>query len=138
MISGFPDVIFDSLQYGDVTENHVKELQSVGASVLVDKQINALKNMDQWLAQVDACDAVLSVANTTIHGAGGLLKPTMCLLSQDSDWRWLKNSSVTRSYWYPSVGMARQDEDRDWRNAFSKVRQWLSQSAPFPVGSQYM
>ena len=59
-------------------------------SVFIDHEINALKDMDRWLAQVDACDAVLSVANTTIHGSGGLGKPTICLLSQDSDWRWLK------------------------------------------------
>ena len=32
--------------------------------------------MDTWLSQVDAMDYVISVANTTIHGAGGLGKPT--------------------------------------------------------------
>ena len=29
--------------------------------------------MDKWLSQVDAMDYVISVANTTIHGAGGLV-----------------------------------------------------------------
>ena len=28
--------------------------------------------MDGWLNQVAAMDAVVSIANTTIHGAGGL------------------------------------------------------------------
>ena len=138
LISGFEDVLFVSLQYGDVTDDVLSELRSGGASVIVDSRINALKDMDHWLSQVDACDAVLSVANTTIHGAGGLSKPTMCLLSQDSDWRWLKNASVTRNYWYPSVGIAREDETRNWGNAFAKVRQWLNAGTPSPEGPQYI
>ena len=39
---------------------------------------------------IAAMDAVLSIANTTIHGAGGLGIPTMCLVSRQSDWRWMK------------------------------------------------
>ena len=67
--------------------------------------------MDDWIAQVAACDVFL-VANTTIHGAGGLNIPTLCLLSLNSDWR-CSNPAVKRSYWYPSVGIARQDRILD-------------------------
>ena len=59
-----------------------------------DLNIQATKDMNGWLDQVDACDCVLSIANTTIHGAGGLRKPTLCLLGQKSDWRWLKDRAV--------------------------------------------
>ena len=81
--------------------------------------------MESWLNQVDACDCVLSIANTTIHGAGGLGKPTLCLLGQKSDWRWLKNRDETKSYWYPSVEIAWQGEDGDWGNAFKMIEPWL-------------
>ena len=64
--------------------------------------------MDTWLSQVSLCDAVISVANTTIHGSGGLSIPTMCLLSRFADWRWFNDESVTTSYWYPSVSIARE------------------------------
>ena len=53
--------------------------------------------MDLWLSQVNACDAVLSIANTTIHGSGGLNISTMCLLSVYSDWRWLIDPEVNTS-----------------------------------------
>ena len=89
LISGFDDVFFVSLQYGDITQGQLADLQSAGVTVAADKRINALKNMDNWLAQVDACDGVIS-GKYNVH-AGGLGKPTMCLLSQDSDWRWLKS-----------------------------------------------
>ena len=45
-----------------------------------DEEIQATKDMELWLDQVNACDAVISIANTTIHGAGGLKKPTYVLL----------------------------------------------------------
>ena len=75
--------------------------------------------MDSWLNQVDACDAVISIANTTIHGAGGFRKPTLCLLGIKADWRWLKARSK-KSYWYPTVEMAWQAEDRAWDEAWEK------------------
>ena len=78
--------------------------------MIYDKSIDPVKNMHSWLDQVAACDAVISVANTTIHGAGGLGVPTLCLLGNNSDWRWFSDPSINRSYWYPSVGVTRQDE----------------------------
>ena len=96
------------------------------------------QDMDRWLSQVAACDSVLSVANTTIHGAGGLNKPTMCMLSQDSDWRWLKNPSVERSYWYPSVGIARQSTSKTWDAAFRKARLWLESGCQYPEGRTFV
>ena len=51
LISSFDDVFFVSLQYGDITQGQLADLQSAGATVAVDKRINALKNMDNWLAR---------------------------------------------------------------------------------------
>ena len=102
--------------------------------VIHDDNIHPVKDMDSWLAQVDACDAVLSVANTTIHGAGGLNKPTLCLLSIYSDWRWLVSTSISRSYWSPSVGIARQSSEGAWDDAFSDVYKWIQDKCPMPTG----
>ena len=92
--------------------------------------------MDRWLAQVQSCDAVMSVANTTIHGSGGLNIPTQCLLSIYSDWRWLVDPQVMRSYWYPSVGIARELKDRSssWSYALKLVSDWLKCGCPMPSG----
>ena len=131
-----PGVRFVSLQYGDV-DSCVSEWVSQGIDIIHDRSINALKDMDSWIAQVASCDAVVSVANTTIHGAGGLDIPTHCLLSLDSDWRWLKARSISRSYWYPSVAISRQSSDRSWASALSKTRQWLLSGANYPEGPQW-
>ena len=57
-----------------------KMAKKYNVKFLDDEEIQATKDMDLWLNQVDVCDAVISIANTTIHGAGGLNKPTLCLL----------------------------------------------------------
>ena len=121
------------LQYGD-TSVTLEKWHEIGFNVYHNDNINALKNLDDWLSLVDACDAVVSVANTTIHGAGGLHKPTMCLLSQQHDWRWFHDPKVTRSYWYSSVGIARQSANHNWDAAFRDVKEWLNNGCPHPVG----
>ena len=132
-----PDIRFVDLQYGDTT-NQVKFWQNKGIDIVHDPRVNPLKNMDLWLSQVRACDAVISVANTTIHGAGGLNIPTQCLLSVYSDWRWFVDPSVDCSYWYSSVGIVRQSKTKghSWQNAFEKVSGWLSNGCPMPVGTR--
>ena len=137
LLKGFDDILFVSLQYGEslpVVNNWLKQ----NINVIHDNSVDALKDLDRWTSQVAACDAVVSVANTTIHGSGSLNIPTYCLLSQDSDWRWFKNSSVQRSYWYPSVGIARQSKDRDWSDAVQTVRDWLSSGTVMPDGAQFI
>ena len=137
VLTGFEDVVFVSLQYGE-SESVVNDWKKQGIHVIHDSSVDPLKDLDTWISQVAACDAVVSVANTTIHGSGGLNIPTQCLLSQNSDWRWLKNQSIERSYWYPSVGIARQSNDDQWSFAIQKVRDWISNGTPMPTGRQFL
>jgi len=127
-----PGVRFVSLQYGQVDAT-LQRWRERGLDVIHDASVDPLKNMDRWLDQVAACDAVLSVANTTIHGAGGLNIPTLCLLSRHHDWRWLHDERIQRSYWYPSVGIARETR-QGWRQALQQTRNWLESGCPMPAG----
>ena len=133
LMKQFPHYRFVSLQYGDV-KSVISGWQGQGIPVIHDEKVNPLKNMELWLNQVAACDAVISVANTTIHGAGGLNIPTQCLLSLHSDWRWLSDAAVMRSYWYPSVGMARETKQQGWQPALEQVSSWLQAGCPMPDG----
>ena len=130
------DVVFVSLQYGE-TSSTIEYLSKRGISVIVDDEIDPLKDMDSWLSQVALCDAVLSVANTTIHGAGGLGVPTLCLLSQHSDWRWFDDESVNQSYWYPSVSIFRESKVSGWSKAAPMVQDWANSSFQFKRQTPY-
>ena len=126
------DTLFVSLQYGQ-SKSIVAGWRDSGFNVIHDDSIDPLKDMDTWLSQVSACDAVVSVANTTIHGSGGLNVPTMCLLSEQPDWRWFVDPEVQRSYWYPSVGISRQIGD-NWTPALEKAMRWIQNGCPYPTG----
>ena len=128
-----PGVRFVSLQYGKAAPQ-VQHWRRNGLDVLHDPRVDALRDMDLWLDQVAACDAVISVANTTIHGAGGLNVPTQCLLSRNCDWRWFTDPLVQRSYWYPSVGILREETAQGWAKALEQARQWLEQGCAMPTG----
>ena len=123
-LSKHPDLLFISLQYGDCT-NDIQEFKNNDVDIMLDSDINAVSGFDTWLSQVAVCDAVISVANTTIHASGGLNIPTLCLLSKFIDWRWLKDSKVDQSYWYPSVGIARQSDDGSWDPVIARVNHWI-------------
>ncbi|MDA9638937.1 hypothetical protein N9S87_00460 [Synechococcus sp. AH-779-G23] len=123
-MQNIPGIRFVSLQYGNV-ESKVNSWRKSGIDIIHDTRVNALKDMNLWVDQVSACDAVISVANTTIHGAGGLGIPTLCLLSKQSDWRWFDDQRVTRSYWYPSVGIARESPERGWDSALAEAVEWV-------------
>ena len=133
LLQPLPGVRFVSLQYGKAGPQ-VEQWRQAGCDVLHDPRVDALRDMDLWLDQVAACDAVISVANTTIHGAGGLNLPTQCLLSRNCDWRWFTDPAVQRSYWYPSVGILREDPQAGWAQALQRARHWLEQGCPMPAG----
>ena len=118
---------FVSLQYGDDGPHLARFQKDSGIEVLHDETIDPLRDMDGWLSQVAAMDAVISIANTTVHGAGGLGIPTLCLVSQQADWRWIDPSVFKGCYWYPSVDATYQVSKSDWQPAIDEACGWLKQ-----------
>ena len=114
---------FISLQYGEA-KPQVEHWKRSGIDVIYDDNIDALKDLDSWLSQVCACDYVISVANTTVHGAGGAGIPTLCLQSRHSDWRWV--ADLNHSYWYEAVETVFQDRRGSWQNAIRQTLDWSS------------
>ena len=60
---------FVNLQYG-CSDTEYNEFSKIGIQINWIKEINPLKDMNNWLDLVSLCDGVVSVANTTIHGVG--------------------------------------------------------------------
>ena len=114
-----------SLQYGDDGPHLEKLKDKLNIEVMHDASIEPLRDMDTWLSQVEFCDAVVTIANTTVHGAAGLGKPTFVLLSQKSDWRWIRDENLDPSYWYESVSIGAQSKDGDWGQALDDAVEWI-------------
>ena len=76
-------------------------------------------DFDEFAAQIDALDLVISMANTTVHFAGALDKPVWMLAPTQPSWRW----QIDRpdSPWYRSVHIFRQGKDQMWGQVLGKI-----------------
>ena len=110
------DYRFVSLQYGD-DGPHPERFTKPPALELRDS-INPLKDMDGWLSQVAAMDAVVS-HNTTVHGAGGLasLQCAPSAIKAIGDGLILR---FTKVILVPISDACYQTSNSDWKPALAK------------------
>jgi tetratricopeptide (TPR) repeat protein len=112
-----------SLQYGE-HEALEREVAETGASVLVDRSVDQLVDIDRFAAQVAAMDLVVSIDNSTAHLAGALGIPTWVLLPHAPEWRWMLGCED--SLWYPAMRLFRQETMEDWGPVVERVANKLS------------
>ena len=107
-----PGVRLVSLQYGDCAAELAAIREGLGVDVQLDDDVDPLRDMDAFAAQVAAMDLVVSVDNTTVHTAGALGVPVWTLLSDNPDWRWQRERRDTP--WYPSMTLFRPSRPGGW------------------------
>ena len=111
-----------SLQYGDHGELESQATEA-GAPLLVDREVDQLKNIDGFAAQVAALDLVITIDNSTAHLAGALGVPVWVLLPFAPDWRWLLEREDCP--WYPTMRLFRQPQPGDWHSVVREVENSL-------------
>ncbi len=116
---GVPGCIFYSLQYGELA----KEISLEGLESRVQDLSPLIDDFATTAALVDQMDLVISVCTSVAHLAGGMGVETWVLLSDDADWRWMRNRSD--SPWYPSMRLFRQKNRNDWVDVVDKVAEAL-------------
>jgi tetratricopeptide (TPR) repeat protein len=117
------DVRWISLQYGDHSELE-NQVDAAGATILIDRDVDQLSDMDLFAAQVAAMDLVITIDNSTAHLAGALGVPVWVLLPFAPDWRWMLDRED--SPWYPTMRLFRQPRPSDWRSVVEKVSSGLA------------
>jgi len=76
-------------------------------------------------ALIEQMDMVVSVCTSVVHLSGALNVPSLLLLSQHADWRWLENE--TTSTWYPNTQILRQKNSGDWRNLIASAKFFIKE-----------
>ncbi|HEU4826474.1 MAG TPA: tetratricopeptide repeat protein, partial [Dongiaceae bacterium] len=114
-----PDCAFISLQYGDIGRDIETLRAETGHLVHWDREVDPMHYLDPFTAQIAAMDLVVSVDNSTVHFAGAIGKPCWVLLPVNSDWRWL--TQRTKSIWYESLDLIRQQRSEGWEQVIAKV-----------------
>ncbi len=123
---GVDDAVFVNLQYGERAHEIEEFRQRYGLTINDWSDVDPLKDLDDFAAQIAALDLVISIDNSTVHLAGALGVPVWVLQPFAPDWRWLLGTGG--SYWYPSVRQFRQSARGDWVGVLHAAREALVQS----------
>ncbi|MFM8534459.1 MAG: tetratricopeptide repeat protein, partial [Acidimicrobiia bacterium] len=114
-----PNVTFINLQYGDCSEDLARAQEHTGCRIHHDPEVDQLRDMYTFAAQVASLDLVISVSNAIAHTAGALGVPTWVLLATDHLWLWFRDRDD--SPWYPRVRLFRQTRPGDWSEPVRQV-----------------
>ena len=85
---------FINLQYGISNDDLIELRNNYGIEIYNFSQINLFQNIDAQAALIDACDVVVSIANSVAHLSSSLnKKKTKVILPKVCDWRWGLNDN---------------------------------------------
>jgi tetratricopeptide (TPR) repeat protein len=122
-----PDVAWFSLQIGERAEEQYtlprELLPPDGMTDLAPR----ITDFAETAAAVAGLDLVISADTAVAHLAGALGKPVWIMLPRAPDWRWLTAGS--RSPWYPSVRLFRQDARCRWHQVADDLSEALAEEA---------
>ena len=115
------DVIFVSLQYGDVTKEKDYLTRKYKNVRWIDG-IDFKKDIDSWFALACACDDVISVSTALVHFVGAAGKSLHLLLSEKAGpfiWGMPGDQNIA----YPNVKIYRKSKDQEYNMFFDSVAQ---------------
>ncbi len=120
------NVRFVDLQYGDTGAELAEVARDTGVRVEHLPDIDNTRDIDGLAALISACDAVVTVSNTTAHLAGALGKPVFVLIPAGYAriWYWLQDRPD--SPWYPRARLFRQATPHQWDDLVARVADELA------------
>jgi len=116
-----PGYRFVDLQYGDTHTEREEVERELGIRVERLADIDNTNDLDGLAALMCACDAVVTVSNTTAHLAGALGRPTWVMVPHGHAriWYWFRDRR--ESPWYPRVRVRRQQRGQPWSELIAAV-----------------
>jgi len=123
-IFGVPGVRFVSLQYGERLDELEAARKALAVDILYDPEIDPLTKMDDFAAQVDAMDIVVTIDNSTVAVAAGLDIPILAMLPAMADWRYLEKDG--RNLWHDCLRQFQPERPGEWRAVIEETAAALS------------
>jgi ADP-heptose:LPS heptosyltransferase len=114
---------FISLQVGHGRDAH--------KSILIDDVLPANPTWDDTASLISTLDLVITVDTGVAHLAAAMGKPVWLMLHNQGTWHWMAERPGspwnTRSAWYLSVRIFRQQKANEWGDVIDEVRAALAQ-----------
>ncbi|MEE8352322.1 MAG: tetratricopeptide repeat protein [Rhodospirillales bacterium] len=127
-LTEIPSIRFFDLQYGDTAAEREAFEKQTGAQVIHDPDIDQLKDLEAFAAQVASMDLLISVSTTAVHFAGALGVPVWVMLNTVPLSCWLRKGDT--SHLYPSARLYRQTQAGEWTGVVDQVAKDLKGFKP--------
>jgi len=121
-----PGCRFVDLQYGDTGAERTALARDLSVAVERLPDIDNTNDLDGLAALMSACDAVVTVSNTTAHLAGALGRPTWVMVPHGNARIWYWFHDRDQSPWYPCVKVRRQRSAQPWADVVASVAREIS------------
>jgi|GEM_PF-2808476 len=113
-----------NLQYG-ANLNEIKLARNVypNLEILDDHEVDQMKDLEGFAAQIIALDRVVTIDNTTAHFCGALGHPdahVLIPLGSECMWYWGRAGEIDP--WYGNLKLHRQTQLRNWTGPIESVR----------------
>ena len=124
--TGGREIIFIASQY-DVSERDIAAARAQGAEIHADSDIDLRGPLDEAVAQLAACDLVISTSTTTVQLAGALGRPTFHMPGTGLACGWYWTTGDDRTPWYPSLLQFRRENEQGRAAQMISVAEALAQ-----------
>jgi len=116
-----PKMKFVNLQYGDTKDEISTQRAKMNLEIQCVDEIDNTNDIDGLAALIGACDAVVTVSNTTAHIAGAMGKPVWIMIpyAQGRFWYWFMDRRD--SPWYPEARICRQQPGQSWADLVESI-----------------
>lgn len=108
------DYLFVNLQYGEAAGDAPAAQARFGCTIYSDPEVDQMKDLDAFTAQVAAMDGIVSVSNTTVHFAGALGVPTVVMVAPARARLWYWGLELDTTPWYACVRVSRRHRGQSW------------------------
>jgi ADP-heptose:LPS heptosyltransferase len=123
-LARIPDLTLIDLQYGN-TQAEREEFSRLTGKELVSLPFDKKNDLESLTALIQACDCIVTISNVTAHLAGAMGKEGYVLLPAGKGLFWYWQRKVSRSAWYPTLQLIRQQNLGSWEDVVLKLVQEL-------------
>jgi len=119
-----------NLQYNvNLAEIRMASIARPDLTIINDTEVDQMKDLGGFAAQISALDKVITIDNTTAHFCGALgHSDAHVLIPMGSECMWYWGRKDTVDPWYGNLNLHRQVHLRNWDDPIESVRQFSGDS----------
>jgi len=117
---------FFNIQYTNEKKNIDQFNQKYNLKIQNIHDLDTFNDLHSLSKYLKSFNFIITISNTTAHLAGSLGVPTLLMLPKNIGKLWYWNNSIdSKSLWYPSVRIFKQNVENDWDTVILEINRYI-------------